>query len=453
MTKTIRVISLLSLSSAMFVTNSLVARETSYQIGVARIDITPAQPIRLSGYAVRKNESNGVAQKLWAKALAIGSDRENPALLITVDNTGVPAHIRNEVVRRLQKQNIKQERVAICSTHTHAAPYLDGYLPTLFGEPLPPVHQLHVASYTAELTDAIEKVALAALKNRKPGNLSWAQGTAGFAVNRRTKGGPVDHDLPMLAVSDAKGKLRALIVNYACHCTTLGGEFNQVCGDWAGYAQEFLERDHPGTTVFVAIGCGADANPQPRPGLELAKQHGIEIATNVNQLLARSLVPIHGRLECRTRQTEIPFDTLPTRTEWESRATQKDYVGYHARWNLAKLNRGKPLPTKLPYLVQTWNFGSDLAMLFLPGEVVVDYSLRLKKELDAARLWVNAYANDVPCYIPSERILTEGGYEGGGAMTYYGWPARIAPGVENLIVHTVHGLLPKEFSSVSSTAN
>jgi len=429
----------------MLVTNTFAARDTSYQVGVARVDITPAHPIRLSGYAVRKTESTGVAQKLWAKALAIGNDRDGPALLITVDNTGVPAHVRDEVVRRLRQQNLKPERIAICSTHTHSAPYLDGYLPTLFGEPLPVEHQLHVAAYTGELTDAIERVALAALKDRKPGKLAWAQGNATFAANRRTKGGPVDHDLPLLAASDAKGKLRALLVNYACHCTTLGGEFNQVCGDWAGYAQEFLERDHPGATVLVAIGCGADANPQPRPGIELAKQHGNEIATNVNQLLARKLTPIHGQLECRAKQIQIPFDILPTRAEWEGRAKQKDYVGYHARWNLAKLDRGESLPTQLPYLVQTWNFGNDLAMLFLPGEVVVDYSLRLKKELDPLRLWVNAYANDVPCYIPSERILTEGGYEGGGAMTYYGWPARIAPGVESLIVQSIHELLPREF--------
>jgi hypothetical protein len=445
MKRTILLLILLPLFSAMCVMNLFSANEASYQVGVARVDITPAHPIRLSGYAVRKTESTGVAQKLWAKALGFGTDRDGPALLITVDNTGVPAHVRDEVVRRLQGQNLKPERIAICSTHTHTAPYLDGYLPTLFGEPLPVEHQLHVASYTAELTDAIEKVALAALRSRKSGNLAWAQGKAGFAANRRTKGGPVDHDLPLLAVSDANGKIRALLVNYACHCTTLGGDFNQVCGDWAGYAQEFLERDHPGATVLVAVGCGADANPNPRPGIELAKQHGNEIATNVNQLLARKLTPIRGPLECRAKRIEIPFDTLPTRDEWEARAKQKDYVGYHARWNLAKLDRGESLPTELPYLVQTWNFGNDLAMLFLPGEVVVDYSLRLKRALDPARLWVNAYANDVPCYIPSERILTEGGYEGGGAMTYYGWPARIAPGVEKLIVETIHRQLPREF--------
>jgi hypothetical protein len=447
MTNLVRYLIPLLLCWAMAARDSIAANEALHQVGVARIDITPAYPIRLSGYSVRKIESEGIAQKLWTKALAIGSDREGPALLITVDNTGVPAHVRDEVVRRLQKKKIEPSRIAICSTHTHSAPYLAGYLPTLFGQPLPPLHQLHVTAYTAELTDAIERVALEALKDRKAGKLSWAQGKAGFAANRRTKGGPVDHDLPVLAVSDTKGKLRALFLNYACHCTTLGGEFNQICGDWAGYAQEFLERDHPGATVLVAIGCGADANPQPRPGIDLAKRHGNEIATNVNQLLTRPLTPLRGKLECRAKQIEIPFDTPPARAEWESRAKQTDYVGYHARWNLTKLDRGETLPTQLPYLIQAWNFGNDLALIFLPGEVVVDYSLRLKKEFDANRIWVNAYANDVPCYIPSERILQEGGYEGGGAMTYYGWPARIAPGVENRIVHTIHELLAGEFDS------
>src|SRR6266704_513306 len=67
------------------------------QIGAAEIDITPDYPIRLSGYAVRKKESDGVLQHLYAKAIAIGSDKEKPAILITVDNTGVPARVRNEV--------------------------------------------------------------------------------------------------------------------------------------------------------------------------------------------------------------------------------------------------------------------------------------------------------------------------------------------------------------------
>lgn len=414
------------------------------QIGVARIDITPAYPVRLSGYLVRKTESEGVAQPLWAKALALGSNREGPALLLTVDNCGVPGHVRDEVIRRLGR-HVKAERVALCSTHTHSAPFLAGNLPTLFGEPIPPEHQTRIDRYTRELTDALEKVALAALKDRRPGKLNWGRATAGFAANRRTKDGPVDHDLPVLVVTDAQGTLRAILTSYACHCTTLGGEFNQVCGDWAGYAQEFLERDHPGATALVAIGCGGDANLAPRTGLDYAKRHGQSIAAAVNELMAGKLTPVRGALVCRTKQVELPFDPLPTRAEWETKAKEQTPTGYHARFNLAKLDRGETIPDELPYLVQTWRFGDDLAMVFLPGEVVVDYSLRLKREFDASRLWVNAYANDVPCYIPSERILKEGGYEGGGAMIYYDKPARLAPGVEALIVGAVHEILPQRF--------
>jgi len=114
-----------------------------------------------------------------------------------------------------------------------------------------------------------------------------------------------------------------------------------------------------------------------------------------------------------------------------------------------RLDRGKKLPTELPYLVQTWNFGDQFALVFLPGEVVVDYSLRLKKEYDAARLWVNAYANDVPCYIPSRRVWQEGGYEGGDAMIYFDRPTRLQEGTEELIVSTVRELMPAKFLAAS----
>jgi hypothetical protein len=112
---------------------------------------------------------------------------------------------------------------------------------------------------------------------------------------------------------------------------------------------------------------------------------------------------------------------------------------------LAALDRGESLPTKVEYPIETWRFGDTLAMVFLPGEVVVDYSLRLKRELDASRLWITAYANDTPCYIPSERVLKEGGYEGAGAMTYYNKPGPFAPGVEQRIIDAVLRQLPSGY--------
>jgi hypothetical protein len=125
--------------------------------------------------------------------------------------------------------------------------------------------------------------------------------------------------------------------------------------------------------------------------------------------------------------------------------------GYHAQVFLEKLDRGEPIPTQIPYPVQTWCFGDELTMVFLGGEVVVDYALRLRNELDPARLWVSAYSNDVPCYIASKRLLKEGGYEVDDSMIYYARPTRLSPEAEDGIIATVHDLVPARFDKARSS--
>lgn len=428
------------------------AAENLRSIGTARIEVTPEFPIRLTGYVARKELARSAFHPLWAKAIAIGSDAESPAIIITVDNCGVCANVVDEVAARLKaKAGISRERFTVCSSHTHSGPQTIGFAPNIFGFTLPPDQQAAIERYTKQLTDKLEAVALAALKDRQPATLAWSQGTATFAKNRRTQNGPVDHAYAMLRVTDKEGKTRALLGNYACHCTTLGGEIVQACGDWAGFAQEYIERDNPGAVALISIGCGADSNPNPRGGpdfgLALAKQHGEELARETKRLLAGEWTALPDKLNCNFQRIELPFQNHFTRAEWEERARQKDIVGYHAQRWLEQLDRGEKLPLKLPYPVQTWSFGDKLAMVFLGGEVVVDYALRLKRDFDASRLWVTAYANDVPCYIPSKRILAEGGYEAESSLWYYGRPGRLAPETEDLVIKTVHSLMPKAFLS------
>ncbi|HEV3116295.1 MAG TPA: neutral/alkaline non-lysosomal ceramidase N-terminal domain-containing protein, partial [Gemmataceae bacterium] len=143
--------------------------ETAYQVGVAQIDITPAYPIRLSGFGFRRTESEGVTQPIWAKALAVDDGTGEPAVLITVDNLGVPDELVTEVATRLQRQaGVKRERLAVTATHTHTAPMLKGVAPTLFGMPIPADHQERIDRYTRELTDKLEEVVLDALDSRAP---------------------------------------------------------------------------------------------------------------------------------------------------------------------------------------------------------------------------------------------------------------------------------------------
>jgi len=424
--------------------------------GVARIDVTPDEPVMLNGYGNRTEEYENVSGPLWAKALALGTDRDGPAVLVTVDNCAVPASVVEQVASRLHAHaGVARSRFVVCSSHTHSAPCLTGAIPYIFGSDISRDRQVRIDRYTARLTDALEKVSLEAIADQRRRRVAWTVGTVRFAINRRViragqvnfgsnDGGPVDHTLPMLAVSDADGTLRAVLVTYACHATTMGGDFNQVGGDWVGYAQEAIERNHPGVVAMVSIGCGADSRPEPARQLDFAQRHGLEVAEEVERLLAGALRPVSDTLSTRFRQIGLPLAALPDRAEWVARARESSREAYRARKMLERIDRGETLPTTVSYPVQTWTFGDGLAMVFLGGEVVVDYALHLRQVADADRLWIHAYSNDVPCYIASKRVLAEGGYEADTSMAYYGQPTRFAPEVEQRIIETVEELLPAE---------
>ena len=71
----------------------------------------------------------------------------------------------------------------------------------------------------------------------------------------------------------------------------------------------------------------------------------------------------------------------------------------------------------------------------------MDYALRLGREHPGRRLWVAGYSNDVFGYVPSRRVLDEGGYEGGGAMIYYGRPGPFDASVEERIIAAVQRMM------------
>ncbi len=417
-----------------------------YDVGAARVDITPDFSLRLMGYATRKGETAEVAQPLWVKALAIAGKPGEPFLLLTVDVCAIPAAVREEVLRRLAPRGMTSERFAVSFSHTHSGPCIEGAVPNMFAEDIPAEEQARISRYTAGLVDKLERAGIDALAAMQPARLEWGTGKAHFAGNRRQDDGLVDHDVPVLAVKTPGGKIRAVLASYACHATTFGSAIKAFHGDWPGVAQETIERDNPGAIALIAIGCGAESNPTPRGSLALVEKYGQELATEVGRLLAARLRPISGDPVGRTKSIDLAFDRLPTRAEWNEKAkSTQSGESYHARRNLARLDRGETLPTSLSYLVQTWTFGDDLAMVFLPGEVVADYSLRLKEELDFERVWINAYTNATPAYIPSRRVIDLGGYEGAGAMLYYDHPARFAAAIEEQIVGTVRALVPASF--------
>lgn len=430
------------------------------EVGVARVDITPERPIRLSGYGSRKAPSEGVAQRLGARALAIGEDG-NLSLLVTLDAIGVPAWVSRELGSRLrEKAGVLRENLSVAASHTHCAPALKGNIPFMFPSGLTGEEAAEISRYTDEVLDKLEVVSLRAIADRKPRRLDWTKGELTFAVNRRViedgkwegfgvqADGPVDHSLPLLRVMEPDGQLVSVFASYACHCTTMGGNFNRVHGDWAGVAREEIENRHSGVIAMIAIGCGGDQNPHPRSQIEMAEAHGRALADEVDRLIAgNAFRPIRSAPSGIYREVELPLEAPPSREDFARQVADNARGAHFARAMLARLDDGVPLETTVPYPVQTWAFGEDLAMIFLGGEVVVDYALRFYREFDADRLWINAYSNDVSCYIPSKRIYHEGGYEVDYSQTYYGKPSRLSVDTEELVAGEVMRQMAPAFYS------
>ena len=149
------------------------------------------------------------------------------------------------------------------------------------------------------------------------------------------------------------------------------------------------------------------AGPTPTPSRAAVSttpnSMGSTAAREVERLVKSALTPLPAKLDARLRKFDLPLEPPPDRAALERRAKVVGSEGFLAKSLIGRLDRGESLETHVPYSVETWCFGDDLAMVFLPGEVVVDYALRLKWEIDQNRLWVVAYSNDVPCYIPSRR--------------------------------------------------
>ena len=452
---------LISFLLILFYNDSLVASQPTPQplieVGLGRADITPEMPIRLGGYGARsKSEAVDIIHRLEAKTMVLGNDSQDPAIFITLDLVGLSDYMTSHILDGIrEKWGIDPAHIAISASHTHGAPEVGNIINILqyrgatFSDSLLTVAELeHIARYNDQVIDAVLETVDKAMSSRAPAIVAWGQGQAHFAKNRRAQGGPTDTALPILRITSPDGDLRNILVSYACHGTTLGGSVNEIHGDWMSEAKLNIEKRHPGTMAMIAIGCGGDANPNPRGTLGDMKAHGLAIADQVDRLLTAQLDTLTSIPDCYLKRVDLPFEKIPD-TEELIELAEKDQTikGYYARLALERVLRGQPIPKSLSYPVQVWAFGDEMAMVNLAGEVVVDYSYRIKESLGAELMWVNGYMNEVPCYIASERVINEGGYEAESSMYYYDKPSPFSTEIEEIIVDAVHDLMPPAFST------
>lgn len=437
---------------ALFLGMPIGVAADAWKAGAGRAVITPPEPMWMSGYASRDKPAFGRSTDLWAKVAVLEDSSGERVVLITLDLVGIDRVTSREICDELaQSHGLKRSQIAIATSHTHSGPVVRSNLNAMYG--LDAYNQQLVTRYAEFLKRNVSVAVREAFESLAPAVIRYGMGQVSFAVNRRNNReadvpalrsagqlvGPVDHSAPVLSIRSPEGSLRAVIFGYACHATVLS--LFDWSGDWPGFAQIEVENAHPEAIAMFWAGCGADQNPLPRRTVEFAREYGRQMAAGVERVLQSPMPEVQGGLKSAYREIPLALDQLPSRKQIETDVNSTDiYISRRAKMLLRTLESEGKLSPDYPYPVQIWGLGNDVNFVVLGGEVVVDFSLRIRAELPGKQTWIAGYANDVMAYIPSARVLREGGYEGASSMIYYGQPTVWSKDVEEHILRTVHQL-------------
>lgn len=358
----------------LFGAAGLQAADAEWRVGLAQIKITPEKPLFMAGYASRTKPFDKVAADLFVKAIMLEDRDGQRALLVTSDVIGFHAAIAEPMCQRIsEKLGIKREQILISSAHTHTGPLLS-LDPTLHNGMTAGDAQRTV-EYTKQLQDKVVEVATRAAAKLEPAQLSWGTGVVHFVMNRRqfTPNGVIlganprglaDRSVPVLRIDGADGKPRAVLFGAAVHNTTLRSQHNDICGDYAGFAQEYVQERHVSTQAMFMLGCAGDADPYPHGSMELAREHGATLGKEVCRVMETKLQPVRGPLKLAFDRVALPLQAPPARAELEKQAAVKRGVqSWVAQQMLAVLDRGEKLPTHYTCPLAVWQFGNDLTLV------------------------------------------------------------------------------------------
>lgn len=393
---------------------------SGWKAGVARLKITPDQPLPMAGFVNRKGPYVGILTDVWVKALAFEDAKGNRSVLVTLDLATIRKGFSDQIRDQVKvKYHLSRDQIILNVSHTHSSVAL--YSP---GSDSVSVLGKRTKTYTEQLVSNIVNLVGKALNALEPVQVFSGNGIARFQVNRRNNPestitpltvlkGPNDYSVPVIKVVNKTGKIIAVAFGYACHNTVINGY--ELSGDYAGFAQLDLEKSNPGITALFFQGCGGNMNPLPRRKPGLAEQYGLTLASAVQTVLSDSMQELSPDLI--TSYKEIPLPLAPALTkeklsELAASTVVPDWIKGGINRDIAKLEKGESLPASYPtYPIQVWRLGGQ-TMIMMGGEVVIEYAIQLK-QIFGENIFVLGYSNEMMTYIPTTAMLREGDYEGG----------------------------------------
>jgi len=404
--------------------------------GCAKVNITPPVGIKLIGSYGKPSES--ILDELYVRALVF-NDGQSSIAIVSADLLYTPLEEITAPARRIiaEKTGIPEANVLICATHTHSGPEVftrsklrpdqekalsemdKSYLQTLVGK---------IAGSVSIAQKDMRAVRIGAARGRAPeivfnrrvkradgsAVMTWSV-TAEVAASRRIEsvGGSTvvsfvldsnEPDLKFGPVEDANERIVGSIVNFACHPVCVYPHLpTAISADFPGDATDFVERAEGGVCLF-ALGAAGDIVPYQR-GLKGHEQVGKALGAEAVRRL--QFVGTAGEVTLGAMRKAIKFPVkAPDAAGDEEKA---DKAGEYIDTEMQILRLGD---IYIDTEMQILRLG-DIYILGLPGEVLVEVGLEIKRRAGIERLFVVSLSNDAVGYVCHGRAYEEGGYEPG----------------------------------------
>ncbi len=400
-------------------------KESYYNIGLAEADVTPPVGIKLAGFVALTEPSTDIELPLKATALYLEDTSGESFLLLSVEWISFAEKSHPVKERISEATGIPKNNIILCVTHTHAGPVFRVRDEVVKG----PIDPEYFNWAMQQLVDCAQK----SISTKEPSYVYFAMTQFPLAISRRqidpsgmASWGPnpdawVDETLSALSFRRVEdGSLKGIFFSYACHPTSR--QTLKIGGDYVGYTFQRLKEHFPEVPTGFLQGFAGDVKPffVSEDGKSFRQadsgeidEVAISMANSIKYLVESSdPLQVEGPLSVKFDQIHLPL-IRPSR-ELHQHFRESD-LAVSNKWaeHNPYLGEEAPEPAPLPFEVQTATLGTSLAMVFLSGEINVDYSKKIRS-LSRGRFSAVipvGYANRLIAYIPVAEQIPQGGYE------------------------------------------
>ena len=339
--------------------NCIKTPQSRCRAAVARCDITPPVGIyhRMWGAAMH-DRATGVHRPLEATVLWLepeSASADESRIIVSLDHcildTAELVNIRNSIAK---STGVRFENILITVSHTHGSGWMSRTRSSLPGGEL-------IGPYLDDLAVRLADLARDAQPRVEAATIVYGTGRCSLAAQRDyldtetgqyvcgfNPTGPADDTLLVARIANPAGNTLAILVNYACHPTTLAWDNTLLSPDWVGAMREVVESSEGGYCLFLQ---GASGDLGPREGYvgdtAVADRNGRQVGFAVLSTLT-TLAPVGT--EYRYAGPVLSGCTIGT---WKHQSLSQHDLSSQTTWHWEHLTVDLPYRHDLPSIEQT----------------------------------------------------------------------------------------------------